>query len=390
MKRRDLKILWSSNAHWSGSGYGIFSGQLLKRLHADGWKVAEQAFYGLEGNMATIDGIPVYPRVGDVWGSEGLVHHSRHFGADVTLTMQDQWSLNPNSLANVKNWIPYTPIDKDPVPPGVTSNLRYAYRILTFSKFGQKSLSKGGFTSKLILEGTDTELFKPMDQAQARKDLNLPPEAFLFGMVAANKENPPRKGFQQAMEAFKLFYDKHPEAALMIHVQQPSPSGFPLELYARHLGIEGRIFFPDPYLAVNQALSETINKEYNAFDVLLHPSSTEGFGLTVVEAQSAGTPAIIQDCHSMPELIIPGETGWQARTAWNWFTNDGSFWHIADVNSIYNAMEASYVALKNDRAGVAKKCRDNIVTNFNIDTQFKEQWVTFFEGLQEELLPVKV
>lgn len=388
-KRRDLRIIWSSNGMWTGSGYGIYSGMLLKRLKEDGWPLAHIAWYGLEGHPIELNGIKVYPKLEDVWGADALVSHSQHFGAHVAFTMQDVWALNPQHLQNMQTWIPYVPIDKDPLPPPVADKLRFAYKIISFSRFGKKVLEDAGFTSTLILEGTDTNVFKPMDKIQMKAELKLPPEKFVFGMIAANKENPPRKSFQEAMEAFKLFHDNHPDSVLLVHNQQISPGGFPIQQFAQHLGILDALYQVPGYIAIWNALSEEVNKEMNAMDVLLHPSQTEGFGLTVIEAQSAGTPVIIQDSHSMPELIVEGKTGWSAKTASKRFTNDYSWVNVPDVKSIHEAMEKAYRALQDNPEQVKKDCRQNIVDNYNLDTQFKELWVPMLEDLQEEIIPLQ-
>lgn len=385
-KRRDLRILWSSNAPFSDSGYGIFTRDLLTRLVKDGWPVACLCFWGLQGKIIDWNGIKCYPGMGEPFGSDALVPHAQHFQANVVFTMQDVPTLIPDYLKQIKTWIPYVPIDKSPTPPSVLDRLKYAYRIVTFSRFGQETLSKNGFSSKLILEGTDVNLFKPGNKEEARKKLNIAPEVFLWGMVAANKENPPRKGFQEAMEGFKMFSDKHPEARLLVHVQQPSPAGFPIPEYAQALGIADKMIYINPYQAIYHSGSEFINDLYNSFDGLLHPSQTEGFGLTIVEAQAAGTPVVVQDCHSMPELIIEGKTGEKAKTAYKRFTNDSSFVHVADPVSVYEAMEKVYSSLKANPGKVEKDCREHIVKNYNIDTIFTEQWLPFFEMLQEEIL----
>ena len=190
--KRDLKFTWMSNAHWAMSGYGVFTRDLLTRLRDDKWDFAEIAFFGLQGNPAKVDDILVYPVMGDHFGSDALFYHNADFGAHVAFTMQDIWTLNPEFISKIQHWIPYVPIDKDPVPPLVLDRLRYAYKIISFSKFGQKALEKAGFTSTLILEGTDTNIFKPMDKAKCREEVGLPQDAFVFGSIAANKENPPR------------------------------------------------------------------------------------------------------------------------------------------------------------------------------------------------------
>ena len=270
MKRRDLKFTWNSNSHFSQSGYGVFTRDLLFRLRDDGWKFAELAFFGLQGNSAVIDGITVYPAMGDPFGSDALLYHTADFGAHVAFTMQDIWPLNPEHLSKIQHWIPYVPIDKDPVPSLVLEKLRYAYKIITFSQFGQKAIEKAGFTSTLIPEGTDTNIFKPMDKTECRKEVGLPEGDFIFGSIAANKENPPRKGFQEMLEAFKLFYENHKEGMMFFHTQQVAPGNFPIADYARYLGLGGRVFFQDQYKATYRSDSNQIAKELNCFDVNLH------------------------------------------------------------------------------------------------------------------------
>lgn len=401
-KRRDLRILWNSNAVHTNSGYAVEQRDLLYRFRRDGWEQAQIGFWGLMGYPVTLYGqdliddrfkdvsLKVYPRLDQEYGSDAIMYHSQDYKAHVAMTMQDVPLLDPNILQQLKiPFIPYVPIDKDPVPPAVLNILRYAYKIITFSQFGQKALEKNGFTSTLIEEGTDLEIFKPGDKMAARKILGLPGEnRFLFGMVAANKENPPRKGFEEALKAFKLFHDKHPEAALMIHSQQQAPNGFPLQGFVHHLKLDDSVFFMDNYHAIFMSDSKTINTEMNAFDVLLHPSQTEGFGLTVIEAQAAGTPVIVNNCHSMPELLIPGKTGAVCEVATKRFTNDLSYVYTADVDSLYEKMEVVYDMVKKDEYGVQVTCRQWIKEHYNIDTIVKEKWLPFFQDLQNELLPL--
>lgn len=401
-KRRDLRVLWNSNAVWTNSGYAAEQRDLLFRMRKDGWETAQVGFWGLMGYPVTVYGqdlidarfkdisLKVYPRLDQDYGTDAMLYHGQDYKANVLMTMQDVPLLDPNILSQLKvPFIPWVPIDKTPVPPAVLNILRYAYKIVTFSRFGQQELEKHGFTSTLIIEGTDTNIFKPEDKIEARKKLGLPQDRFLFGMVAANKENPPRKGFEEALQAFKLFHDKHPEAALMIHSQQQAPGGFPIQPFVQHLKLNDSVFFMDNYHAIFMSDSHTINTEMNAFDVLLHPSQTEGFGLTVIEAQAAGTPAIVNNCHSMPELVIPGKTGEICAVESKRFTSDLSYVYRADITSLYEQMEKVYAMVKADPYKVQVDCREHVKKHFNIDTIYQEQWVPFYESLQAELLPLQ-
>lgn len=401
-RRRDLKILWSSNGPHTNSGYAVETRDLLFRFVKDGWPAACLAFWGMDGfptyqyGQDLIDDrfkgvkLKLYPRMEHPYGSDALIAHALDYKANVVMTMQDVPMLDAQHLSQLQYWVPYVPIDKDPVPAAVLDKLRYAYKIVTFSKFGQDTLLKAGFTSTLILEGTDPELLKPMDKVQCRKDFGLPEDAFIFGMIAANKENPPRKGFQEAMEAFKKFSDKHPEARLYIHTQQRAPTGFPVEEYAKHLGINEKLLLLHPYQAVFNSDSKRIAKEMNAMDVLLHPSRTEGFGLTVIEAMSCGVPVIVNNTTSMPEMVTEGVTGFVCEAKKEgWWTPDGSYTYSADVQSLYEKMEAAYQLVKEKGQETAKACRDFVIENYNIDTLYEKKWKPFLEELQDEILPLQ-
>ncbi len=323
----------------------------------------------------------------DPFGSDALLIHGKDYGANVFMSMQDVWTLQPQFLQQMPIWIPYAPIDKYPIPGPILDRLRFAYKILTFSKFGYESLLKHGYTSTMIYEGTDTNIFKLMDKKQCRKDLGLPEDGFIFGSIAANKENPPRKGFQEMLDAFKLFYANHKDAYIFFHTQQTAPGNFPILEYARYLGFGDRTYFLEQYKATHKADSELVCKELNAFDVDLHPSQTEGFGLGIIESQSCGIPVIVNRCQSMPELVIEGKTGWICEPQAGRWTSENSYVYPADVKSLHEQMEKAYKALHEPNT-IAKDSRDFIVENFNIDTIFTEKWLPFFTDLQEGVLPL--
>lgn len=400
MKRRDLRIMFNTNAPHSSSGYSIEMRDILYRLVADGWLVSISAFYGVDGGPTDIaypdnlnqrlKGLVIrhFPRMNEGFGSDAMYYHSNNWQAHAVFSMQDIWTLDASFLSKIPRWIPWFPVDKDPLPMNIIEKLTLAYKIMCFSKFGYGLLSKAGFASTFITEGTDVDIFQPRNQQQTRKEMGVPNDMFLFSLVGANKENPPRKGFQESLQAFKLFYDKHPEAGLLVHIQQRSPMGFPIKEYAQYLGILPRVIFMNDYLAMYMSTSDMMAKEYNCCDAILHPSQTEGFGLCIIEAQACGKPAIVQDCQSMPEIIIEGKTGFAAKTLYKRFTSDSSFVHVADPQSIYECMEKTYQLIKTDREKVQKDCREWVVNNFNIDLLVKEKWIPFLENLQNELLPL--
>jgi len=389
-KDRRLRILWSSNSVWANSGYSCQSRDLLYRFLDDGWQVAMSAFYGLEGGIININGLRCYPKMGEAWGTDAAFYHQQDFKADCVVTFQNPWPMDPNMLFKLKNWIAYIPIEFEDVSLPNYQRLSKAYRLISLSKFGYETLKRKGLQSTLILEAIDTEVFKPMDKQEARKELGLPQDTFIWGMVAANKDNPPRKSFQQCMDAFKRFSENHKDikTGMYFHTLLQQAGGFPIQDYANYLGINNSVFFTQPYEMMMKSPHPVINKIMNTFDVLLNPSSGEGFGLPIAEAQGVGVPVIVNDWTSMPELVIPSKTGEICKHSYKKWLNLQTYSAEPDLDSLYEKMETVFKYARDEET--KKACRDWIVKNYDMNTRCRETWIPFLESLQIELLgPLK-
>ncbi len=77
----------------------------------------------------------------------------------------------------------------------------------------------------------------------------------------------------------------------------------PLERRAAALDLGPRLTFTG-YVAEDEKVDY-----YNLADVLLFPSSLEGFGFTVAEAMACGRAIVASDRGSLPEVVIDGEGG---------------------------------------------------------------------------------
>jgi glycosyltransferase involved in cell wall biosynthesis len=379
---KKLRIFINSNAPWATSGYSGQVSELLPLIAKEGYPTAMCDFYGLEGGKLMLDGVLHYPKINHVYGSDAIVLHAQDFKADVVFTLQDQWVLHPNDLQQVNRYIPICPVDHDPIPNAVFEKLKYAYRIVSYSKFGQKELQRKGLMSTYIPHTVDTEVFKPLDKAERKKASGIPENAFLVGMVAANKDNPPRKSFQEVLDAFKMFLVKVPEALLYIHTNPDMPGGFPIKEYAGFIGIGDKLLFPDTYQMNFNTSKEQMNLVYNAMDVLVSPSFSEGFGVPIIEAQSCGVPAIVNNWTSMPELVKPGQTGEICDVASKRFTALGSYAGIPSVPSLYDKMMRIYKA---DRVKMGEKAREFVVDEYDTKKVFKEKWAPYLEKLEKEI-----
>jgi glycosyltransferase involved in cell wall biosynthesis len=377
-----LRILLNSNALWTPSGYAQQVAELAPLIREAGYPIALSNFFGQMGGKFMLDGMVQYPVVNHTYGSDAMVMHGNDFSADVVFSLQDTWVLNPHDLANVRRWIPITPVDHDPVPPGVISNLRFAYRVVSIAQHGKKELASKGIASTYIQHTVNTEIFKPLNKPERKQKANLPPDSFVVGMVAANKDNPPRKSFQEVIDAFAMLLTKEPKALLYIHSNPEFPGGFNFKQYAEFLGIGNRLIYPDMYEMNFNTPKESMALIYNCFDVLVAPSISEGFGIPIIEAQACGVPVVVNDFTSMPELIKAGETGELCTVAGKLFSTQGSYMARPDTKSIFEGI----LRIKQRDAGKTRDAaRKWIVQNYDSKKVFKEKWEPFLAQLEKEV-----
>lgn len=377
-----LRVFWNSNAMWATSGYAQQMHELLPLIRDEGYPLAISNFYGQQGGKFVLDGIVQYPVINHVYGSDALILHARDFNADVCFTLQDIWPLNPQDLQQVKRLIPWIPVDHDPIPNAITEKLKFAYRLVAMSKFGQKQMESKGYTSTYIPHSVNTSVFKPTDKAERKKSVGLSPDTFLCGMVAANKDNPPRKSFQEVMDAFKMFSEKVPNSMLYIHTNPEFPGGFPLREYSRFIGIENRVIYPDSYQMNFNIGKEGMSMVYNVMDVLLAPSNSEGFGIPIIEAQACGVPVIVNNFTSMPELIRPGITGEVCDVLNKRFDALGSYIAIPSTQSIFDCLMRIH---DSNRTTMSQEARKWAVSEFSTEKVYKEKWSPFLSQLETEI-----
>lgn len=382
MKEKKLRVFFNSNAPWSTSGYGQQMADLLPRIVKEGYPTAICAFYGLEGGIINLDGITCYPRMADKWGSDAMANHPQHFKADVVFSLQDLWVVNPAELRRVKRWIPIVPIDHEPIPDSIYQRLKMAYRVVTYAPYGYRELKRIGMHSTYIPHTVDTKIFKPMGKSEMRKKIGIPEDMFLFGMVSANKDNPPRKEFQRVMDAFVRFNKKHPNSGIYFNTLLEQGGGFNIKNYASYLGISSKVFHVQPYEQLYSISRLDMPKVYSIFDCLLCPSTNEGFGVPIIEAQACGVPVITNNFTAMPDLIKPKKTGFLCEVKYKRFTPLNAYIGETTPDEIYKNMEKVYLA---DREKMGKEAREFMIEEFDSTKVFRKKWKPFLELLENEI-----
>lgn len=341
-----MRLLWHSNAPWAPTGYGVQTALACERLAAAGHQVAVSAFYGLNGSALDWQGIRVYPSARDPYGNDVVHGHAlQHFAGQLrgglTVSLVDAWILDPHVWAEL-NHVAWVPVDHDPIPPRVLHALKASGAVpLAMSRHGERLLTHAGLEPLYCPHMIDTAALRPMGREAARARTGLPMDAFVVGMVAANKGTPPRKSFPEAFEAFARLLKDKPNAILYLHTEAlGQQDGVNLPALLKHLGIPPEaVRFCDQYRYLClPTTSEAMAAVYGSMDVLLNPSAGEGFGVPIVEAQACGTPVIVSDFTAMTELC---GAGWKVGGQRAW-TYQESFMLKPDVDEIAWALRSAY------------------------------------------------
>lgn len=350
-----MKIIWHSVAPWIPTGYGYQSALFAPRLRDLGHDVAFSSYVGLEGTVGSYEGMTVYPADITKWNKMSLRNYvERHGqGEDVlVITLQDVWTwteVRYGGLADFMglNLAPWTPVDHDPCPPPTVDALqRFNARPIAMSKFGQDRLQRKGLDALYVPHGVDTKAFRPFDNRdEIREAIGMPTDRFVMGVVANN--NGPvlhRKALPQILMAFSLFLQRHDDAFLYLHTDKAGLNmGMNLVNQCIHFGIpEHAVGWvkQDAYW-MGEIPPESMAATYSCMDVLVNPSLGEGFGVPIIEAQACGTPVIVNDWTSMPELC---GSGWMVDGDEFWHDDQDAFWKIPAIVEIVDAMEMAYQA----------------------------------------------
>ena len=382
-----MKITILSNAPWSITGYGNQVRAMLPRLESLGHELAVISFYGLEGGVIRQGNVRIYPRGVHPYGVDVIDAHTAHFNngkpGGLCISLMDSWVIDPNAIRQSR-WVPLFPVDHNPLPPPIKARVERAWDRIVYSRFGERMVHNAGLSCHYVPHMIDTTIYKPQPQAYARQQLGVPQDAFVVGMVAANKGNPSRKCFQQQLQAFAEFHRRHPDTWLYLHTSKGIQGGAEAvnlpELVA-HLGLTACTQFVDQYMNFLGLPDEAVALTYSAFDVLTSVSMGEGFGIPIVEAQACERPVIVGDWTAMSELCF---AGWKVDPAdadplW---TPLGAFQFVPRVGAIVDAYEQAYKDAGNLK--LRKQARRGAL-QYDADDVAQRYWKPLLEELEQRI-----
>jgi len=383
-----MNILWHGVAPFIYSGYGTLTKNIALRI-GQIYPTIITCYYGLHtGGSLRIAGVRVLPVTEHNWGEYSVKHYLEKFNIDLPILASDFWPFR--WFAELPNSLFYGPIDSyDYTEEDKETMQLYSY-FIPCSKFGAKVYRKVTKREpfEIIPHGVDTKIFKPYPKSECRKLFNLPQDKFIIGIVSANSDPEPRKGWDDIFYAISQFLKKHREERknlLVFAYTKPTDTrGYNLVKMAKKLGLKKNVVFPE-HLAQTVGLPDfEMAKLYSSFDLLLNASRREGFCLPVLEAQACGVPVIASNSSALPELV-KGH-GWLVKMGDIVFVPRGWKCRKVDREDLIEKLEDAYFSPEK-RAKFSRKGRE-FALQFDWEKLFKEKWIPTLERLNDKGLNI--
>jgi glycosyltransferase involved in cell wall biosynthesis len=208
-------------------------------------------------------------------------------------------------------------------------------------------LEKRGFdTSKMTLfkRGIDSALFSPRSGGKIfLKELIGLNEATTLLYTGRVSED---KNLDFLINVYKKLQQDTPDLNLVILGDGPYLSA----LRAKCRGME-RVFLPGK---LDQQVLPVV---LAGCDIFVFPSNTDTFGMSVLESQSCGLPAVVSDIGGPKEIIVDGVTGFVAAA------NDMNDW-AGKIRGLITMQKIQNPAFKE----MQKQSRVNVLANYDWNT----------------------
>ena len=170
---------------------------------------------------------------------------------------------------------------------------------------------------RTVNNGVDSNYFVPLEVSQSSRDA---PQILFVGRIS------PEKGIHDLIAAFVEVTKKYPQAELTIagpHIivakeflfdLQPEPEVQALEPYYSLNYLEYIKSQIPPHLSSQVFFTGSLPQSellpyYQQADVVVNPSLSEAFGMSLVEAMATETPIVATKIGGMTEIVDDGETG---------------------------------------------------------------------------------
>lgn len=341
------KVLFHSNNCKAKTGFGRNAKEVLKYLYSTGkYEIIEyctgivhshptlkkrpwKAYGALPDNKQEWEEIQKNPsrsyavQYGDLYIDE-LIKKEK---PDVYIGVEDIWAFNgydKKKWWNKINCVIHTTLDSLPIialAKDMAPNIKNYY---VWADFAKEAMHEEGFKHVDVVNGAiNSDDFYPLsktDKQKIREVNNIPQDALVIGFVFRNQL---RKSLPNLLDAFKIYQEKNPNTYLLLHTcwsENPSSSwNIPKLIEERGLKNENILttyicnkcgsYEVKPFTgeslnckschsekslntsSVTYGVTEKqLNEIYNIMDCLVHPFTSGGLEIPLIEARLSGVP----------------------------------------------------------------------------------------------------
>lgn len=354
-----LRVLWLSDTPTCATGFAQVARNVLAVLQATGKYeidivgINHSDYYDQQKFPYRIyeaaPALTMQPKYRDVFGRQRFLDFVGKGVYDLVFTLQDTFVLEPIAEkiletrealreANKKigkkifkdfAWVYYFPIDGRPKANWVRDSALKADIPVCYTEWGKQEcldvlrmemnpeqrlteIPKLMELIRVIHHGVNTKEFYPIEDRSKVKQFRH--EYFQgraddkFLIVNVNR-NQPRKDIARTMAAFAEFLKTHPKSFLYLHCQANDVGGNIFEIARNYPTlVAGENWSVPEKFESNQGFSvETVNKIYNAANLVISTTLGEGWGLSYTEAMATKTPVLAPRNTSAPEILGENE-----------------------------------------------------------------------------------
>jgi glycosyltransferase involved in cell wall biosynthesis len=333
--------------------------------------------------MKVSDNVTCMPHGASPYGGDVFVPHSQAFGAQFGISLTDVWCLPAEDYPLSLHWVAWYPVDHEPMPPIIRTKLNSSWKRIAMSQFGVAQTHLMGMDCSYIPMSLEKDVMFPHDKAACRKELGMPEDKFICGIVAMNKGNPSRKNFVEQIAAFANCKRRHSNMFLWLQTESGMFGGDLVNLpeYMRALGLveEQDYLFCNQYGLHMGFPGDYMAKVFSSLDVLLAVGAGEGFGIPIIEAQACGCPVIAGDWTAMTELVNAGRLI-DRKDAFAQYSTYYAFLYRPHVRAVELAIEAEY-----RKPTPTAKAVKWVHENYDADAVYLKHWVPVLAEIEAAL-----
>lgn len=420
--------------HVAKSGFGLYTREILSRLHNTGkYEIAELSCFN-DGSMQSNVPWKVYPNMPlpqeakdeqikkkfasdgeNVFGKWRFDQTVLDFKPDIVFDIRDFWMLSYQECSVLRpyfHWVIAPTVDSIPQQLPWLQTFSSADVVLGHTDWAIDYLKSVGHNINAITNVTDsvdTNVFKPLNFSPTLNKAQhlIPTDSYIVGAVMRNQKRKLIPNLMGIVKNVRALTGKT-NVYLHLHTSYPEKSGWDIpsllqeyeaynftlftyycqsckKAWASHWkGAKAVCPFCNKGTAglpnVVQGLTDNqLKNVYNLFDIYLQYAICEGLGIPQLEAASCGVPIVSVDYSAMHEVTnkLDGE-----KVSYALFKEleTGAFRAIPNDSEATGIIVRHMQRTEAEKKDKKKNARDKIVENYSWD-KTAERYIEIFDSL---------